>query len=336
MRPAHQKVLFVITKSNWGGAQKYVYDLATNLPKESFSITVALGGTGEAAAPPGLLAKRLAEAGVRTVFLASLARDIHLPQECASFLELLRVIGEERPDVLHLNSSKVGALGALAGRMRGVPRIVFTAHGWAHREPRPWHERVLIWLTSWITILLAHRVIAVSHYDYHDAPVLFSRRKIAVIHNGIDLHPTLGSGERVRSAFPPGVQITGTIGDLSKNKNHISLVEQARANPHLYVAIVGSEGPERGHLEAKIREYRLEERVKIFGFIPANEVLRGFDVFALPSLKEGLPYVLLEARIAGLPIVANRVGGVGEVLDAEDISDFSLDRMIEKTSVVYR
>ena len=76
--------------------------------------------------------------------------------------------------------------------------------------------------------------------------------------------------------------------------------------------------------------------MKLFGFMPASEVLRGFDVFTLPSLKEGLPYVLLEAKAAGLPIVANRVGGIGEILDAKDMSDFSLAQMIEKTSALYR
>jgi len=69
---------------------------------------------------------------------------------------------------------------------------------------------------------------------------------------------------------------------------------------------------------------------------PASEVLRGFDVFALPSIKEGLPYVLLEAKATGIPIVANRVGGVGEILDAKDMSEFSLEKMLEKTIVVYR
>ena len=332
---AKKKILFVITKSNWGGAQKYVYDLATSLPKDQFEVAVALGGTGETNAGTGLLAERLKEAGVRTIFLASFTRDIYLSREFKTFFELLRIIKEEKPDVLHLNSSKAGGLGALAGRIAGVRRIIFTAHGWAYGESRPLTERTLIWIASWFTILFAHRVIVLSGYEYTRAPVIFSHRKIVVIHNGIDLHMKFASGEKIRTAFPPGVRITGTIGEMIKNKNQIALVEQAKNDSGMYVAIVGTEGEERLHLEEKIKEYRLANRVKIFGFIPASEVLRGFDVFALPSLKVGLPYVLLEAKLAGLPIIANHVGGVDEILDAKDMNDFSLEQMIHKTSALY-
>ena len=72
------------------------------------------------------------------------------------------------------------------------------------------------------------------------------------------------------------------------------------------------------------------------GFQLASTVLKGFDIFALPSIKEGLPYVLLEAKAAGLPIEANRVGGVGEILDAKDLNDFSLEQMVQKTVALYR
>ncbi|MEK7114240.1 MAG: glycosyltransferase [Patescibacteria group bacterium] len=332
---ARKKILFVITKSNWGGAQRYVYDLATHLPKDRFEVSVAFGGTGKVGAPTGLLAQRLKEAGVRSVFLTSFTRDISMFREWTTFLELLRALKKERPDVLHLNSSKAGGLGALAGRIACVPHIIFTAHGWAHKELRPFYERVLVWIASWFTILFSHRVIVLSNYELVCAPVLFSRSKMTVIHNGIDLTMSFESGEKIRNAFPPGVHIVGTLGELNGNKNQIVLIEQAKNDPEMYVAIVG-EGEERPHLEAKIAEYGLEGRAKLFGYLTAPESLKGFDTFALPSLKEGLPYILLEAKAAGLPIVANRVGGVGEILDAKDTNEFSLEQMVQKTIALYR
>ena len=132
-----KKILFVITKSNWGGAQRYVYDLATHLPKEEFEVAVAFGGTGEVGASAGLLEVRLREAGVRIIFLTTFARDIGILREFSAFFELLRTIRAENPDVLHLNSSKAGGLGALSGRIAGLRRIIFTAHGFAPNELRP-------------------------------------------------------------------------------------------------------------------------------------------------------------------------------------------------------
>ena len=153
------------------------------------------------------------------------------------------------------------------------------------------------------------------------------------IYNGI-APIELTDASEIRSYFP-GKRVTGTIGELTRNKNQIALVEQARTDPNLYVAIVG-DGENRKFLKDKIDEYGLKQRVVLFGFREARGVLKGFDVFALPSLKEGLPYVLLEAKAAGLPIVANRVGGVGEILDAKDMNEFSLEKMIKKTIALYR
>ncbi|MEI7719603.1 MAG: glycosyltransferase [bacterium] len=323
-----KKVLFVITKSNWGGAQRYVFDLATHLPKDQFEVSVAFG-------QKGLLAQRLQEAGVATYPIKSLQRDVSLGTDAQSVRELKRLFQTLRPDVVHLNSSKAGGVGALAARLAGVPRIVFTAHGWPFWEQRSLLSRTLIFLFSWLTALLSHRVIVISNYDLRVAQKMpFIGHKTICIYNGIELNTPLESGDVVRHSFPAGANITGTIGELNKNKNQITLVEQAKNNPDMYVAIVG-EGEARANLEAKIKEYGLDERVKLFGFLPAREVLRGFDTFALPSLKEGLPYVLLEARTAGLPIVANHVGGVDEILDAKDMSQFSIERMVAETKKLY-
>ncbi|MBU6321010.1 glycosyltransferase [Patescibacteria group bacterium] len=325
-----KKVLFVITKSIWGGAQRYVYDLATHLPKDRFTPVVAAGGDGP-------LLTRLRDAGIRVIPLALTqhANFFATLFTLAPLFRLVSIMREERPGVVHVNSAKAGGLGALAARIARVPKIVFTVHGWSFLEARNPLVRSLIYFFSWLTALLAHTVIVVSDHDLRIARRMpFIGSKTVRIYNGIDLDAPLGSGEQIRRAFPAGVRITGTVGELTKNKNHLALIEEAREDPEMFVAIVG-EGEERSRLISAIRAAGLETRVKLFGFLPAREVLRGFDVFALPSRKEGLPYVLIEARAAGLPIRANRVGGVGEVLDAPDLRVFSLDQMVRETSERY-
>jgi glycosyltransferase involved in cell wall biosynthesis len=322
-----KSILYVITKANWGGAQRYVFDLAVAAKERGYTASVAYGA-------PGRLEERLKEKEVRGIPIRALQRDVSLAADLRSFWELLGLFREERPDIVHLNSSKAGGVGALAARLAGVRHIVFTVHGLPWDENRSPLSRFAIFVATWLTFLLSHRVIAVSKDNFDRARrCLFCHDKIVLIYNGVG-PLQFGSGEVIRKAFPPGAVITGTVGELTYNKNHSALIERAKKNPELYIAIVG-EGELRPMLEQKIRKYDLGNRVKLFGFMPAAEVLKGFDRFVLSSLKEGLGYVIIEARMAGLPIEANRVGGVGEALD-NDLREFALERMLEKTFALYR
>ncbi len=323
-----QKILYIVTKSNWGGAQRYVYDLATNLPKDNFE-AVVIAGQGD------VLQGKLALSGIRMIQLPTLKRDFSLISAVIIGLQTIRILLKEKPDVLHLNSAKASGIGAVAGRFCGVKKIIYTVHGFAFNENRSTVNKSIIWFFSWVTILLSHTTIVISKKELSQARAMpFVRKKITLIYNGI-APMQFGTGKLIREAFPPGVTITGTIGELTANKNQEALIEQAMQAQNMHVAIVG-EGELRDKLEKKIETYNLQNRVKLFGFMQAEEVLKGFDVFTLPSIKEGLPYVLLEARAAQLPIVANRVGGVGEILDAKDLSEFSLERMLEKTITLYQ
>lgn len=325
------KILYGVTKSSWGGAQRYVFDMATAAQKAGFEVVVACGGEGT-------LVTKLAEAGVRTITLS-----IHNEASFSAILntkrEFEKVLSKEKPDILHLNSSLVGIGGALAARSasgrNNIQRVIFTDHGWAFKEARSLPARIAIWLISWATVCLVDRVIAVS-----DDELVLTRRmpfvghKAVRIYNGIDLNMQFGTGEIIRNAFPAGVHITGTVGELTKNKNQIALIEQAKQAPDMYVAIVG-EGALRTELESKIKDYGLENRVKLFGFQPAADVMKGFDTFVLPSIKESLGYVILEARVAGLPVRANPVGGIPEAT-TKPLAEFSKDRMVEQTLALYR
>src|SRR3989344_542220 len=234
-----KKILFVITKSNFGGAQRYCFDLATHLPKSEFEVKVVYGGTGEADAKRGALSINLQEKGIDGIFLQSFMRDVSFLKDARAFFELLTVFRREYPDIVHLNSSKAGGIGALAARSARVPKIIFTVHGWPFLEDRSPLAKALIWIASLCTVLLCHKVICISEYDLRIAKQMpFIGERAVRIYNGI-APMSFGSGENIRNAFPPGVTITGTIGELTRNKKQIALIEEARHKPSMYVAIVG-------------------------------------------------------------------------------------------------
>ena len=176
-----------------------------------------------------MLANDLSAAKIETRQLSSLGRDVAVISDIKSFFEILGCIRAERPDVIHINSSKAGALGALAARLAGVSNIIFTVHGWPFLEKRNVLARVLIYKISWLTALLSHKVIVVSDFDLGIASKMpFAGKKAVRIYNGIDLHMTFGSGEIIRRAFPAGAHITGTVGELNKNKNQQVLIDEAK------------------------------------------------------------------------------------------------------------
>lgn len=328
MRPlSGRKILFVITKSNWGGAQSYVHALARHSREQGADVAVALGGTGARGAASGLLAERLAADGVRVIPIASFMRDISIAQELRAFRELLAVIRRERPDVLHLNSSKAGGIGALAGRIAGVPRIVFTAHGWAHREPRGLSQRLLISMSSWATVFLSHFVIAVSECDKETAPALLLRRKIHVIPVGIAPFALLPRVKARQELIKRAPTLSETVPwlfmttELHANKGiDLAISALARlspAYPDMALVVLG-EGSERENLLEHARACGVSDRVFLLGFVPdARQYLSAADLFLMPSRKEGLPLALLEAGHAALQVVASRVGGIPEIVEHE-------------------
>ncbi len=310
-----RKVLFLITKSNFGGAQRYVYDLATHLPKEQFEVVVAAGGGG-------LLVDKLKAASIRTLEIPSLQRDINPLAEIKAFFEILTIIRREKPAILHLNSSKIGGLGALAGRLCGVRRIIFTAHGWEFNAPRPSWQKPLIRFFSLLSVFLAHQTIAISEDIRRYVPRIL-QKKTVVVHNGIEPVRTLSSSEVGHFFKERGVPldrpIIGTLAELHPVKGlryAIEAIARLREDGITASFVVMGEGSERSELEQLIRERHLEDSVFLLGFVPdAPRYLSAFTIFTLPSVYEGLSYALLEAGSAGLPVAAARVGGIPEVIE---------------------
>src|SRR3989338_8632392 len=113
------KILYGITKSNFGGAQRYVYDLAKDTRGRGHEVGVICG-------EGGVLVKKLKDEGIRVIEIKEMKRDISLVDELRSFHFIFRTLFQEKPDVFHTNSSKMGGLGNLAARLAGVRRVIFT------------------------------------------------------------------------------------------------------------------------------------------------------------------------------------------------------------------
>ncbi len=314
------KILHIITKSNWGGAQKYVFDLAVYSHKQGNEVCVALGGNG-------VLNDNLTKEGIRTHSINSLTRDINASKDITSLKEIYKIIKDEKPDIVHLHSPKAAGLGALSSRILKVKKIIYTVHGWTWNENRTIWEKIGIGLLSWITMLLSTYTIVLGERDLGQAQMFpFIIKKLRMIPLGI--HPPKflikkTAREFLQSKtsqiFDKKTVILGTIAELHPNKGLIYAINAfdkiKDEFPFLIFFIIG-EGEERNNIEKLIKEKKLEERIILLGNIPnAAQYLKGFSIFILPSIKEGLPYVILESAYATLPVIATTAGGIPEIID---------------------
>jgi glycosyltransferase involved in cell wall biosynthesis len=303
------KILYIITKSNWGGAQKYVFDLALAMKNKNHDVSVAFGGNG-------ILAERLKEKGISTIEIQNLGRDVDLLKEFYVFRDLYKILKKQRPELIHLNSSKIGALGALVGRLAGIKKIIYTAHGFPFREERPFWQILLIKFISWMTIVLSHETICVSQKDFDDVKDwFFVKDKIKVVHNGIEIK-NIHREEKPKDNL---IKIV-SIGELHKNKGFeyaiktINILKDKVQNFKYTILSFG--GDEKNNLEKLVKDLHLENFVEInINRENHSEMLKDFDIYFMPSIKEGLPYVLLEAGLNSLPIVASDTGGINEIVE---------------------
>ncbi len=319
-----KKVLFVITKGNFGGAQKYVYDLATKLPKDSFETSVVCGEGEE-------LPKFLQEAGILTTQIPELGREIGFKNEFIVCQKLIKIIRSEKPDVIHLNSSKVGGIGAVAGRTASLleknysPRIIFTSHGWGFYEThRKTLARIFYYASHWVTVLLSHRTIAVSQKTKRDISWLpFMDKKIEVVRNGMYEFETSDREEARKillgeKGAEPKV-IIYSISELHKNKGlDVALKAiaalQSQIKEKIIYSIAGN-GEEKESLLKLAQDLGLETQTNFLGYVDgAKKLLSGADIFLMPSRTENLPFVILEAGLKNLPVIATSVGGIPEII----------------------
>lgn len=299
MRPSVAVRLLAYTDSTaWGGAEECLATLFAELD-DGFAAAVV----GVDATVVGRIASARPGTSVRVVPQFGGKFDVR------SMYQHARAFRALRPDICHINmrvpwSCQAGILAALLTRRARVVAV----------EHLPLHSRspFVRWTRRHASRLYdAHVAVGKTSARTLEAELGLPHDSVRAIPNGV--RPL---GERVASRSGPPSTI-GTVGRIVPEKGHEVLVRALCELPGVRAIIVG-DGPSTDDVQQLARRLGVSDRLELRGWSSEPETqLATFDVFVLPSFEEGMPLVVLKAMFSGVPVVATRVGSVGEMIEDE-------------------
>ncbi len=324
MSDAHDpiRVMRVIARLNIGGPAIHVALLSAWLSDdfETMLVTGVLGG-GE-----GDMADLARGMGVEPVVLPTMGRAISPFDDLRAFFDLLRLMRQYRPHVVHTHTAKAGLLGRLAAWLTRTPVIIHTFHGHVfYGYFSPLKTRVFLWLERWMARLSS--VILTISDRLRDELLGFritTPDKLHVIPLGFDLGAFKAAEDqrgnlKAELGLTPDTPLVGIIGRLVPIKNHEMFIRAAevvsRQRSDVHFIIVG-DGECRTAITTQIETAGLADRIHLTGWrrdLPT--IYADLDLLALTSRNEGTPVSIIEALTASVPVVSTEVGGVADLLD---------------------
>lgn len=329
------KVLLLITKSEIGGAQKFVFEIAQSLQSLEVDVEVA-GGEGN------YLPEELKKLGISFIFLNSLKRNFNVFSSIHFIYDLFRLLRKNKYDIIHLNSSNTlaGALALIF--LKEKPKTVFTFHGLSFLDEKfeiNSFYKLITKLSFKVLLKFVNSSVFVSHNNFDFA----KKKKIVsageVILNGLDEKEMLFHNRtEARKYFSEMFRINlsdafliGSTGRLVYQKNYEFLINNFQKIkeqiPEAKILVIGD-----GSNMTKYRE--LIALNKCAGdFILAGAIensfkyMKAFDVFTLPSRYEGLSISMIEALYAEIPVLASDIGSNREVIDSDERQMYELDNI---------
>ncbi|MDD5730457.1 MAG: glycosyltransferase family 4 protein [Candidatus Omnitrophica bacterium] len=298
-------ILYLTTHLNTGGITSYILTLAKGMKQKGHNVYVASSG--------GELAAKLLEAGVTNFNIPIKTKQEFSPKVFVSLFKLLKFAKENNIDIIHSNTRVTQVLGFFLGAL-SRRAYISTCHGFF--KGRFFRKIFPCW---------GKKVIAISEPVREHLVKDFGVRadNIRLIHNGIDTERFKYKAARSRESLKRDLgledgPVVGTIGRLSDVKGHIYLVEAMKTvlekAPGAKLLIVG-EGNMEKELKAMSLKLGIEKNICFLAGVPDTaEILSVMDVFAMPSLNEGLGLSLMEAMSMGLAVVGSSVGGIKSLI----------------------
>ena len=299
------RVLQVVRAVPGGGAEAWLLKVTKQIDRERFKFDFC------ALWPPSASFRDEAEEMGGRVILCPFSTNL------ATFpLRFRRILRTGRYDIVHSHVGWPSGVVLRQADLAGVPKRIAHSHNSDDLNPRTrlrnaWRAAMRAWIGKHATAGLACSAAAAK---FLFGPQWKSDPRTRVLHCGINLEPFRAAPSRQEArnelGIPVGAPVVGHVGLFEPRKNQAFLLQVARevlkARPDVRFLMVG-DGPARPKIEAMAREFGIEKNVVFTGQrsdVP-RLMLAAMDVFALPSLEEGLAIVLTEAQAAGLRSVAS-------------------------------
>lgn len=286
-------ILHLITGLNAGGAEKVVFDLASNATKENHIVI----GISEA----DFLREKFEKSGINVHILGMKKNPISVFK---TIKKIIQIIKNENVHILHVHLVDALFVGSILKLVNRNIRIVYTFHS---INPGNLFRKTVL--------LLSKKTRNIDVVFSEKSKSIFSKKNTVIIPNGIKTK----NFDYSKAKFDLFTFII--IGRLEKVKNHLSLIETlSKVNKKLkYQLLIVGDGVLRDDIEKKISSLGLKDKIKVLGFRKdISDLCNKSHVLLCASLWEGLPITILEAGASKLPIISTPVGSIPEIIKEED------------------
>jgi glycosyltransferase involved in cell wall biosynthesis len=278
---------------------------------------------------PGPYVPQLEAWGIRHEPLKHATRSVAVDQDAMALAELWRLFRRLRPDIVHTHNPKPGVYGRLAARASGVPGVVNTVHGLYASPEDTWSRRAGVYALERAASSCSGAELV---QNPEDIEVLarwgVPRHKLVLLGNGVDLqrfHPRTDGECRRQARAALGIDadevVVGTVGRLVWQKGFRELFDAAErlcaSRPDVVFVVVGASDPEKADAISTDELASAGKRGRIVftgGKDDVEDLYPGFDMFVLPSHREGFPRSAMEAAATGLPVIATDIRGCRQVV----------------------
>lgn len=311
-----------VVEATIAGVKNHVLSLVRELDRAQFDVTVACPRVRHQSYGDTSFVDELRALDV-PVATINMRREIYPPTDVAAIWQLYRLFLWTGAHLVHAHSTKAGLLARPAARLAGFPAVVYSPHAFAFAGATNSLVRGLMIgveraLARWTDVLVC---VSEGEREQTLRAGVAPATKLIVIHNGIEpavFQKASRAEARMRLRIEPSIPVVGFVGRLEPQKGLPYLIkavaELIRDRPTLLCLIVG-DGSLRLPLQRQAQRLGIEDQARFLGYrsdVPA--LLPAMDVFVLPSLYEGLPYTVLEAMSAYVPVVATDVVGIRDVV----------------------